>query len=43
MKTSLFVIVVVVLLALGMWYEASIWKECRQDHSWFYCTRVLSK
>jgi hypothetical protein len=23
--------------------EVSIWQECRADHSWFYCMRVLNK
>lgn len=22
-------------------YEFAIWQECRQDHSWLYCVRVL--
>jgi hypothetical protein len=23
--------------------EVSLWRECRADHSWFYCARVLNK
>lgn len=30
-----------VVVAGVLWYEHSLWKECRQDHSWFYCMRVL--
>ena len=30
--------------AIGVfaWFELSLWNECRVDHSWFYCWRVLS-
>lgn len=29
-------------IGLGIWYEVSMWQECRATpHSWFYCMRVL--
>lgn len=34
---------VALVLALVIWYEASLWDECRHDHSWGYCARVLSQ
>lgn len=30
------------VLALAGWYEWSLWHECRQTNSFFYCARVLS-
>lgn len=38
------VFIVSVFLAaayLGVGYEMDLWKECRADHSWAYCVRVL--
>jgi hypothetical protein len=32
-----------VLFALGVTWEISLWQECRSDHSFFYCLRVLGK
>jgi hypothetical protein len=35
---------VVVFALVYAWasYEIGIWHECLQDHSWFYCHRILS-
>ncbi|WYW04409.1 hypothetical protein Pori3_00013 [Pseudomonas phage vB_PpuP-Pori-3] len=30
------------IAGLLVWYNVSLWQECRADHSWFYCMRVLS-
>lgn len=39
-----FLILLVCLLTLGACaLEVSVWRECQQDHSFFYCMRVLSK
>ena len=38
---GLIVVFVLGLLTLLGWYEISVWNECRTDHSWFYCQRVL--
>uniref|UniRef100_A0AAU6VZX9 Uncharacterized protein n=1 Tax=Pseudomonas phage Ghual01 TaxID=3138534 RepID=A0AAU6VZX9_9CAUD len=35
-------LLVATVFGLGIWYEVSLWQECRVDHSWFYCLRVLS-
>lgn len=29
------------LLFLLSWYEYAMWSECRAQHSWFFCVRVL--
>lgn len=29
------------LVGLGIYAEVSLWSECRADHSWLYCLRVL--
>lgn len=34
--------VVFAVAYLAVSYELAIWNECRQDHSWFYCYRVLN-
>ncbi len=35
-------VIAAVLLCAGC-YEISLWNECRKDHSWFYCQRVLGR
>lgn len=37
------VMVVLCLLAFGCYVDYKVWKECRVDHSWFYCSKVLSR
>lgn len=37
------VAVVVGIISLAVLYEFNLWKECRRDHSFFYCYRVLDK
>jgi len=32
-----------ILLSLGIMVEISVWQECRQTNSWFYCMRVLHR
>lgn len=34
----LFVLVLVGVVSC----EVSVWRECRVDHSWYYCVRVLN-
>lgn len=44
MRGSTVVLVAVLWFALvvgGVSCEYRLWKECRRDHSWLYCTRVL--
>lgn len=36
------IIIAAVSLA-AIWWEYSLWSECRADHSFFYCVRVLGK
>ncbi len=42
MKSALIVFGAVAVIGLAVWYEVTLWQECRADHSWFYCLRVLS-
>lgn len=34
---------VVLLVIGGVYMEVRMWNECRTDHSWWYCMRVLGK
>jgi hypothetical protein len=40
--TAIIILAVAAVLALGGWYEVSVWRECLTTNSWFYCARVLS-
>lgn len=35
--------VVILVVGLVFMYEYSMWEECRQTNSFWYCMRVLSK
>jgi len=35
------VVVIVSILALSMACEVSVWRECRRDHSWLYCSKLM--
>lgn len=38
------IVILFALLAVGVVScEVSVWQECRIDHSWYYCMRVLNK
>jgi hypothetical protein len=43
MKAAALALFVVGWIAFGIYMEVSMWNECRTDHSWFYCMRVLGK
>lgn len=32
-----------VLLVLGIWWEISIWNECRETNSYMYCVRLMGR
>ena len=34
---------IVLIADIMIWWEYSLWSECRVDHSFFYCLRVLGK
>jgi hypothetical protein len=36
-----FGLIALLLIVGGFAYERMLWNECRADHSWFYCVRVL--
>lgn len=36
-------LIVVALISVSVWWEWSLWSECRADHSFWYCARVLNK
>ncbi len=40
-KVWLIIGVAVSLIGALVAIEYRVWKECRSDHSWFYCVRVL--
>lgn len=37
------ILAVLIVVAIGAAYEVSLWQECRTDHSWLYCARVLGR
>jgi hypothetical protein len=37
------VAIVLAIVAGAIAWNVSLWRECRTDHSWSYCMRVLSK
>lgn len=43
LKVAGFAVGIGALIALGGWWEWSLWSECRADHSFWYCARVLNK
>lgn len=40
-EDRVFAIGLVVIILFALYYEVSVWRECRQTNSWFYCMRVL--
>ena len=34
-------LLVALVIGLSIWAELDIWDECRSDHSFLYCWRVL--
>lgn len=34
-------LLVVLVIGMSIWAELDIWDECRSDHSFLYCWRVL--
>lgn len=30
------------VIGFGIWWEVSLWNECRATNSFFYCVRTLS-
>lgn len=43
MKVTAILVGAVCFLGLIGWWEYAMWAECRADHSFFYCLRVLNK
>jgi hypothetical protein len=43
MKLWAAALLVVAILVSVISCEVSVWGECRRDHSWMYCMRVLNK
>jgi uncharacterized membrane protein YiaA len=42
-KTFAVIAAVILLTGAGVYWEISLWNECRSDHSFFYCMLVLGK
>jgi amino acid permease len=38
---ALIAVLVVAVIGLSIFSEVEIWEECRSDHSFLYCWRVL--
>lgn len=34
-------LLVALVIGLSIWNDLSLWHECRADHSFLYCSRVL--
>lgn len=34
---------IVVAVLFGIYVEVSVWQECRTDHSFLYCLRLISR
>lgn len=30
-----------IILSVIVWSQVSLWQECRAQHSWYYCFRVV--
>lgn len=43
MRDYLPLIFMVALIAFAIWWEYGLWDECLNDHSFFYCLRVLGR
>lgn len=42
-KTAVSIATVIAAIALAVWWEVSLWNECRETNSFWYCVRVLGK
>jgi hypothetical protein len=40
-KLALCLAAIVASILFCVWLEIGLWSECRSDHSWLYCLRVL--
>jgi len=43
MKPVAIIAGVLALVSVGIYWEISLWSECRATNSWLYCVRVLGK
>lgn len=34
---------VIAILSIGIWWQVSVWTECRADHSFMYCMTLISR
>lgn len=39
----LVIVVVLIWVSVSVYLEISVWKECRQTNSFWYCMRMMSK
>jgi hypothetical protein len=37
----IFIATFILIVGGSIAYERMLWNECRTDHSWFYCVRIL--
>ncbi len=43
MTRFLVILGIATFIGLVGWFQYSLWSECRQTNSFFYCLRVLNK
>lgn len=42
-KAIVAAVALIIVCGIAASCEISVWRECRSDHSWLYCMRLLSK
>ena len=43
MRAILVLIAIVLFFGIGIYIDQQIWSECRTDHSFWYCLRLISR
>lgn len=43
MNKAIAIAAVLLIFVLLGWYEVSVWGECLEKNSWWYCLRILGK
>ena len=33
----------IAILSISIWWQATVWSECRAEHSWMYCVTLISR
>lgn len=43
MKEFLYILAIIGVIMLGLWYQATVWQECRETNSFLYCMRLVGR